>query len=72
LATFVIKNEDAIEFRAFIDEDGDFSVSANGVPLLYIGKNTGELYRYYTENYDGVIPDGIASDDDGRIVIDCD
>jgi hypothetical protein len=66
LATFVIKNEDAIEFSASIDEDGDFFVSANGVPLLYISKNTGELYRYCTV---GGVPDGIASDDDGRIVI---
>lgn len=69
MATFVIKNEDAIEFSASIDEDGDFFVSANGVPLLYISKNTGELYRFCYTDGNGGVPDGIASDDNGRIVI---
>jgi hypothetical protein len=69
MAQFVLKSGDTVEFLSRIDNDGDFTVSANGVDLFFVSKNSGELCRFYTgESTIG----GISLDDDGRIVLDDD
>ena len=63
MPTFTIKNQkpstSVIEFEASIDEDGDFSVSANGIHLFFIRKESGKLNLYsvhdkYLEEHSGL------------------
>ena len=45
-------SSNTVEFDTFIDEDGDFNVTVNGVKVLFIDKWKGRLFTWFIEKGD--------------------
>jgi hypothetical protein len=41
-----------VEFKTVVDEDGDLTIKANGVNLVFLSSLDGILYKYYVNSGD--------------------